>query len=77
MLNEGVAFKKIFDVIASKDLIQDATWECTEKGMELQQMSKDHVVLVSIKLKGDAFDKFTCKRPFNLSKTQKYIRWRF
>lgn len=59
-LAKGIVFKKILDAI--KDLVNEASWECTTSGMTLQAMDTSHVSLVAVSLKGDGFTKFRCDR---------------
>lgn len=57
---KGIVFKKILDAI--KDLVTEASWECTTSGMTLQAMDTSHVSLVAVSLKCDGFQKFRCDR---------------
>lgn len=59
-LVKGIIFKKILDAI--KDLVTEASWECTTSGMTLQAMDTSHVSLVAVSLKCDGFQKFRCDR---------------
>ena len=59
-LNKGVVLKKILDAI--KELVTEASWECTATGMSLQAMDTAHVSLVAVNLNGDGFHKFRCDR---------------
>lgn len=55
--------KKILEAI--KELLKEATFDCSDSGIQLQAMDDAHVSLVSMCLKSSGFDKFRCDR--NLS----------
>ena len=63
-LVQGSILKKILDAI--KDLVTDASWDCSPNGMSLQAMDTSHVSLVSVQLNGDGFDKYRCDRNVTL-----------
>ena len=63
-LIQGTILKKILDAI--KDLVTDASWDCSPNGMSLQAMDTSHVSLVSVQLNGDGFDKYRCDRNLTL-----------
>jgi len=56
--------KKVIDAV--KDLINDASWECTEGGISLQAMDSSHVALVSLKMRTEGFEEFRCDRAMTL-----------
>lgn len=62
-LVQSSVLKKILDAI--KDLLNEATFECSASGIQLQAMDNSHVSLVSMNLRSDGFDKYRCDR--NLS----------
>ncbi|CAD7086329.1 unnamed protein product [Hermetia illucens] len=62
-LNAATTLKKVLDAI--KDLLNEATFDCSDAGIQLQAMDNSHVSLVSLTLRSDGFDKFRCDR--NLS----------
>ncbi|XP_012273013.1 proliferating cell nuclear antigen [Orussus abietinus] len=62
-LVQSVLLKKVLDAI--KDLLNEATFECSDSGIQLQAMDNAHVSLVSLNLRSDGFDKYRCDR--NLS----------
>lgn len=62
-LVQGSLLKKLLEAI--KDLLNEATWDCNDKGMSLQAMDSSHVSLVSLQLRSDGFDTYRCDR--NLS----------
>ncbi|KAH8257906.1 hypothetical protein KR038_002811 [Drosophila bunnanda] len=62
-LGQATILKKILDAI--KDLLNEATFDCSDSGIQLQAMDNSHVSLVSLTLRSDGFDKFRCDR--NLS----------
>lgn len=59
-LIQGHLFKKILDAV--KDLVTEASWDCTPNGMALQAMDTSHVSLVAALLKSEAFDKYRCDK---------------
>lgn len=62
-LNSASVLKKVLDAI--KDLLNEATFDCSDSGIQLQAMDNSHVSLVSLTLRCDGFDKYRCDR--NLS----------
>lgn len=62
-LVQSAILKRILEAI--KDLLNEATFECSAAGMQLQAMDNSHVSLVSLNLRSDGFDKYRCDR--NLS----------
>ena len=62
-LVQSVILKKVLDAI--KDLLNEATFDCSDSGIKLQAMDNSHVSLVSLSLRADGFDKYRCDR--NLS----------
>jgi len=63
-LIQGYILKKILDAI--KDLVNEASWDCSPSGMSLQAMDTSHVSLVAVNLKADGFDKYRCDRSVTL-----------
>jgi len=63
-LIQGSILKKMLDAI--KDLVTDASWDCSPNGMSLQAMDTSHVSLVSVSLNGEGFDKYRCDRNLTL-----------
>ena len=57
-LAQGVILKKILDAI--KDLVTEASWDCSSQGMSLQAMDTSHVSLVTVNLDAGGFDKYRC-----------------
>ena len=55
-LIQGSLLKKVLDSI--KELLKEATWDCSDSGIQLQAMDNSHVSLVSVNLRADGFDKF-------------------
>jgi proliferating cell nuclear antigen len=55
--------KKLLEAI--KELLKEATFDCSDSGIQLQAMDDAHVSLVSMCLKSTGFDKYRCDR--NLS----------
>merc|ERR1712126_442765 len=66
-LVQGSLLKKVLDSI--KDLLNEASWDCADSGIQLQAMDNSHVSLVSLNLKAEGFDKYRCDR--NLIKVMK------
>jgi len=62
-LNEAGILKKVLDAI--KELLNEATFDCSETGLMLQAMDSSHVSLVSLNLRAEGFEKYRCDR--NLS----------
>lgn len=62
-LVQSSILKKVLDAI--KDLLNEATFDCSDSGMQLQAMDNSHVSLVSLNLRSDGFDLYRCDR--NLS----------
>jgi len=62
LLEAGI-LKKVLDAI--KDLLNEATFDCSETGVQLQAMDSSHVSLVSLNLKSEGFEQYRCDR--NLS----------
>jgi proliferating cell nuclear antigen len=63
-LNDAALFKKVLNAI--KDLLSEASWDCTDDGMALQAMDSSHVALVSVKMDSSGFSEFRCDRPINM-----------
>ena len=55
-LVQGNLFKKLLESV--KELLNEATWDCSDTGIQLQAMDNSHVSLVSVSLRADGFDKF-------------------
>jgi len=62
-LIQGSLLKKVLESV--KDLLNEATWDCSSTGMALQAMDSSHVSLVSLLLRSDGFDTYRCDK--NLS----------
>lgn len=75
-LIQGQLLKKILDAV--KDLVNEASWDCSQNGMSLQAMDTSHVSLVAAQLKAEAFDKFRCDKPLmlgmNLPNLSKFLK---
>ncbi|XP_071551328.1 proliferating cell nuclear antigen [Panulirus ornatus] len=59
-LVQGSLLKKVLDAI--KDLLNEASWDCADSGIQLQAMDNAHVSLVSVNLRAEGFDKYRCDR---------------
>merc|ERR1711874_699507 len=59
-------------------LLNEATWDCSDTGIQLQATDNSHVSLVSVSLRADGFDKFRCDRQLsmgmNLGSMSKILR---
>lgn len=62
-LLQGSLLKKVMEAL--KDLLNEAAWDCSDAGIQLQAMDNSHVSLVSLNLRAEGFDKYRCDR--NLS----------
>jgi len=75
-LVQGNLLKKVLESL--KDLLNEATWDCADTGIQLQAMDNSHVSLVSVLLRADGFDKFRCDRQLsmgmNLTSMSKILR---
>lgn len=60
----GYVLKKILDAI--KDLVSEASWDCSASGMSLQAMDTSHVSLVAVQMNSEGFDKYRCDRNLTL-----------
>ena len=63
-LAQSAVLKKIIDAI--KDLVTEASWDCSPQSMSLQAMDTSHVSLVTVALKSEGFDHYRCDRNTNL-----------
>ncbi len=63
-LLEGSLLKKVMESI--KDLLNEASWDCSGNGMCLQAMDSSHVALVSLMLKSEGFENYRCDRNLSL-----------
>ncbi|KAM7534286.1 hypothetical protein Aperf_G00000112803 [Anoplocephala perfoliata] len=63
-LPQADVFKKVIDAI--KELVQEATIDCSDTGISLQAMDSAHVSLVSLLLRSDGFETFRCDRNMSL-----------
>jgi len=63
-LVQGNLLKKLLESV--KELLNEATWDCSDTGIQLQAMDNSHVSLVSVTLRADGFDKFRCDRQLSM-----------
>lgn len=63
-LMKGEIWRKVIDAI--KELVQEATLDCSENGISLQAMDTSHVSLVSLLLRSEGFETYRCDRNINL-----------
>nr|CAB3264709.1 proliferating cell nuclear antigen-like [Phallusia mammillata] len=59
-LVQGSLLKKVQEAL--KDIVQEASWDCTSSGLSLQAMDGSHVSLVQLTLRADGFEKYRCDR---------------
>jgi len=59
-LNQSSLLKKLLEAI--KDLLNEATFDCSDSGIQLQAMDNSHVALVALNLQSDGFEKYRCDR---------------
>lgn len=57
-LESGAPIKKVINAL--KELIDHASWDLSEEGIQLQSMDSSHVALVQLQLEADNFDKYRC-----------------
>ena len=53
-------------MLTDVELFRQGTWDCGEKGIQLQAMDSAHVCLVSVLLEADGFDRYRCDRDISL-----------
>ncbi|KAL4422881.1 hypothetical protein ABPG75_009078 [Micractinium tetrahymenae] len=63
-LVQGIMLKKVLE--ATKELIQEANFEVSAAGINLQAMDSSHVSLVALNLRSDGFEHFRCDRNFSM-----------
>ena len=63
-LKQAAILKKIMDAI--KDLVNEASWDCSAAGMSLQAMDTSHVSLVAVNMRSEGFEKYRCDRNVTL-----------
>eukprot|EP00818_Percolomonas_sp_WS_P002460 CAMPEP_0117436312 /NCGR_PEP_ID=MMETSP0759-20121206/942_1 /TAXON_ID=63605 /ORGANISM="Percolomonas cosmopolitus, Strain WS" /LENGTH=264 /DNA_ID=CAMNT_0005227907 /DNA_START=68 /DNA_END=862 /DNA_ORIENTATION=- len=63
-LEQGSTLKKILEAV--KQLVQEANFDCSDRGMHLQAMDTSHVSLVHLVLKASSFDSYRCDRSMAL-----------
>ncbi|KAL7632473.1 UNVERIFIED_CONTAM: hypothetical protein RMT77_017186 [Armadillidium vulgare] len=59
-LVQGSLLKKVLDAI--KELLNEASLDCADYGIQLQAMDNSHVSLVALSLRAEGFDKYRCDR---------------
>jgi hypothetical protein len=63
-LVQSSILKKVLEAI--KELLNEATFDCSDSGIQLQAMDNSHVSLVSMNLRSDGFDKYRCDRNISM-----------
>jgi len=61
---QGALLKKIIESI--RELVVDANFDCSERGITMQAMDSSHVSLCAIVLKSEGFNFYRCDKPFAL-----------
>lgn len=64
-LDQGTMWKKIVEAI-NKEIVNEATFDCSKKGITLQGMDTSHICLVNLLLNADGFDYYRCDRNSHL-----------
>nr|XP_044604532.1 proliferating cell nuclear antigen isoform X2 [Equus asinus] len=59
-LVQGSILKKVLEAL--KDLINEACWDISSSGVNLQSMDSSHVSLVQLTLRSEGFDTYRCDR---------------
>ncbi|XP_021039538.1 proliferating cell nuclear antigen-like [Mus caroli] len=59
-LIQGSILKKVLEAL--KDLINEACWDVSSGGVNLQSMDSSHVSLVQLTLRSEGFDTYRCDR---------------
>jgi proliferating cell nuclear antigen len=71
-LAQSSILKRVIEAI--KDLITEASFDCSDSGIQLQAMDNSHVSLVSLNLRSDGFDKYRCDRNLSMGiNLQRYV----
>jgi len=63
-LEDGSNLKKC--VTALKELIEQAAWDITEEGIQLQSMDSSHVALVQMNISGESFEAYRCDQAMQI-----------
>ena len=63
-LSDCQIFKKIVDAV--KELVNEANFDCTTTGIQLQAMDTTHVALANMELRQDGFESYRCDRSIPL-----------
>jgi proliferating cell nuclear antigen len=63
-LTQASVLKKLIEAV--KDLVTQANFECSAKGISLQAMDSSHVSLVTMLLRADGFEHYRCDRNVTL-----------
>nr|BAE47145.1 proliferating cell nuclear antigen [Polyandrocarpa misakiensis] len=75
-LIQGSLLKKVQEAL--KDIVTEATWDCTHAGLSLQAMDSSHVSLVQLTLRADGFENYRCDRNLamgiNMTSMSKILR---
>ena len=76
-LVQGNLLKKVVESL--KDVLYEATWDCSDSGIQFNALNNTRVFLISVNLRADGFDKFRCDRQLSmgmsLESMAKILRW--
>lgn len=65
-------------LIATKEIVDEANFDCSAKGIALEALDTSHVSLVNLNLKSDGFENYRCDRSMtlglNLTNLQKIFK---
>jgi proliferating cell nuclear antigen len=59
-LVQGSLLKKVMEAI--KELLNEASFDCSSDGITLQAMDNSHVSLVSLCMEAEGFEQYRCDR---------------
>jgi len=63
-LVQGDILKKVIEAI--KEIVVEASWDCSDNGISLQAMDSSHVSLISMLLRSEGFESYRCDRNITL-----------
>ncbi len=75
---KGIIFKKIIDAI--KDLVEQGTFCCSDKGIELKNLDKNHIAYIHLFLKSSKLDEYKASPEqqllnINISSILAVLKW--
>ena len=63
-LHEGANLKKCINAL--KELIDQAAWDISEDGIQLQSMDSSHVALVQMNISAESFEPYRCDQAMQI-----------